>query len=74
MNFTIKRLFFHIIFNSFLFILLIIGIQNSSKKSRINLLINQTIELPISFIIGSSFITGSILGGILTLNIIDMKD
>ncbi len=74
MNFTIKRLFFQFIFNSFLFILLIIGIQNSSKKSRINLLINQSIELPISFIIGSSFITGSILGGILTLNIIDMKD
>lgn len=74
MNFTIKRLFFQFIFNSFLFILLIIGIQNSSKKSRINLLINQSIELPISFIIGSSFITGSILGGIITLNIIDMKD
>ena len=74
MNFTIKRLFFQFIFNSFLFILLIIGIQNSSKKSRINLLINQSIELPISFIIGSSFITGSILGGILTLNIIDIKD
>ena len=74
MNFTIKRFFFHFIFNSFLFILLIIGIQNSSKKSRINLLINQSIELPISFIIGSSFITGSILGGILTLNIIDIKD
>ena len=74
MNFTIKRLFFQFIFNSFLFILLIIGIQNSSKKSRINLLINQSIELPISFIIGSSFITGSNLGGILSLNIIDMKD
>ena len=74
MNFTIKRLFFQLVFNSFLFILLIIGIQNSSKKSRINLLINQSIELPISFIIGSSFITGSILGGILTLNTIDMKD
>ena len=74
MNFTIKRLFFQFIFNSFLFILLIIGIQNSSKKSRINLLINQSIELPISFIIGSSFITGSILGGILNLNIIDIKD
>ena len=74
MNFTIKRLFFQFIFNSFLFILLIIGIQNSSKKSRINLLINQSIELPISFIIGSSFLTGSIIGGILNLNIIDIKD
>ena len=74
MNFTIKRLFFQLVFNSFLFILLIIGIQNSSKKSRINLLVNQSIELPISFIIGSSFITGSILGGILTFNTLDVKD
>ena len=74
MNFTIKRLFFQLVFNSFLFILLIIGIQNSSKKSRINLLVNQSIELPISFIIGSSFITGSILGGIITFNTLDVKD
>ena len=74
MNFTIKRLFFQFTFNSFLFILLLIGIQNSSKKSRINLLTNQSIELPISFIIGSSFITGSILGGIITFNTKDVKD
>ena len=74
MNLTIKKLLFQFIFNSFLFILLIIGIQNSSKKSRINLLINQSIQLPISFIIGSSFITGSILGGIITFNTKDVKD
>ena len=40
--------------------LLFVGIQNSSNKSKVNLLINETIELPISFIVGSSFILGSI--------------
>jgi len=33
------------------------------------LLINETIELPISFIVGSSFILGSILGSFIELNI-----
>ena len=69
MYLTLKKLLFLFTFNSCLFILLIIGIQNSTKKSRIDLLINETIELPISFVIGSSFISGSIIGGILTSKI-----
>ena len=60
MTLFIKKLFFTAIFNSCLFILLFVGIQNSSNKSKVNLLINETIELPISFIVGSSFILGSI--------------
>ena len=48
--------------------LLFIGIQNSSNKSKVNFLINETIELPISFIVGSSFILGSILGSFFVLN------
>ncbi len=70
MQLKMKRLFLTIIFNSSLFIFLIIGIQNSSNKSRVNLLINETINLPISFIIGSSFIMGSITGDFLFLNFI----
>ena len=62
MNFLIKKLFFTVIFNSCLFALLLIGIQNSSKKSKVDFLIDETIELPISFIVGSSFIMGSIFG------------
>ena len=62
MSLFIKKLFFTTIFNSCLFALLFIGIQNSSKKSKVDLLINETIELPISFVVGSSFIIGSILG------------
>ena len=65
----IKKLFFTTFFNSSLFVLLFIGIQNSSNKSKVDLLINETIELPISFIVGSSFILGSILGGFIGSNI-----
>ena len=68
MQFLIKKLSLNLIFNSCLFIFLIIGIQNSSNKSKVNLLIDYTIDLPISFIVGSSFITGSFLGGLLTQN------
>ena len=68
MSFLIKKLFFTVIFNSSLFLILIIGIQNSSNKSKVDLLIDETIELPISFIIGSNFILGSILGSFLVLD------
>ena len=69
MSFLIKKLLLSSIFNSCLFILLFIGIQNSSNKSKVDLLIDETIELPISFIVGSSFIFGSILGSLVSFNI-----
>ena len=68
MRFLIKKLFFAVIFNSCLFLALFIGIQNSTNKSKVNLLIDETIELPIGFIVGSSFILGSILGSFLVLD------
>ena len=69
MSFLIKKLFLALIFNSCLFIVLFIGIQNSSNKNKVDLLIDETIELPISFIVGSSFILGSIFGSFQFLNI-----
>ena len=69
MSFLIKKLFLAVIFNSCLFFVLFIGIQNSSNKSKVNLLIDETIELPISFIVGSSFILGSIFGSSLILDL-----
>ena len=68
MSLFIKKLFYSAIFNSCLFLLLFIGIQNSSNKSKVDFLINETIELPISFIVGSSFILGSILGSFVNFN------
>ena len=63
-----KKVLFTITLNSALFFLLIIGIQNSSNKSKVKLIIGETVNLPISFIIGISFISGSISGSILTAN------
>ncbi len=62
MSLLIKKLFLSVIFNSCLFLVLLTGIQNSSNKNKVDLLIDETIELPISFIVGSSFIIGSIFG------------
>ena len=69
MSFLIKKLFYAVIFNSCLFVVLFIGIQNSSNKNKVDLLIEETIELPISFIVGSSFILGSIFGNLIVLDI-----
>ena len=63
-----KKILFSITFNLSLFLILIIGIQNSSKSSRLNLIVNNTVSLPISFIVGVSFICGSIAGSVLTIS------
>ena len=73
MFFSAKKLFFTITFNFCLFLLLMVGIQNSSNKTKINLIINETVNLPISFIVGISFITGSLTGGILSSNFQNKK-
>ena len=64
---------FTVIFNSCLFLLLIIGIQNSYNKSKVNLLVEESVSLPVGFIIGSSFISGSLLGSFLTNNFQNKK-
>jgi len=64
-----KKYFFLFSINTLLFFIMIISIQNSKDKIKVDLILNKTIDLPISFIVGSSFISGSILGGVITLNI-----
>ena len=69
MSLFIRKLLYSAIFNSCLFAVLFVGIQNSSNKSKVDFLINKTIELPISFIVGSSFILGSILGSFIDFKV-----
>ena len=69
MSLILKKIIHSLTFNTCLFFLLLIGIQNSSNKNKVNLLINETVELPISFIIGSSFIGGSLIGSLLKINL-----
>ena len=68
MNIYLRKIVLSVLFNSALFLIMIISIQNSSNKSKVNLLFNETIELPISFIIGVSFISGSIFSNLVSLS------
>ncbi len=63
----LKKTSFLILFNFSLFLMLMIGIQNSTLKSKVNFIVNETVELPLSFIIGVSFISGSLFGNFLFL-------
>ena len=50
-----------------------IGIQNSSTKRKVNLIVSETVKLPISFIVGISFISGTLVGSLLNFNLIEEK-
>ena len=63
-----KKALFTFTFNLSLFLILIIGIQNSSNFRKVNLIVNDTISLPISFIVGGSFLSGSLTASFLSLN------
>ena len=73
MDLKLKKLFYIISFNVSLFLMLMIGIQNSSNTKKVNLILSETISLPISFIIGVSFISGSLTGSLITTNFINQK-
>jgi len=73
MLYSLKKIFFIIIFNTSLFLLLMIGIQNSKNSRKVNLISTETIRLPISFIIGLSFISGSLTGSLLSTSFINHK-
>ena len=69
MMFAFNKLSLNVVFNSCLFLILIIGIQNSSNKSKVDLLIDETVNLPVSFIMGTAFISGSIFGSFINFKI-----
>ena len=73
MNIYIKRLFFNAALNITFFLLLMIGIQNSTKSYNVNLIIRETIKMPTGFIVGISFISGSITGSLMNINLRNKK-
>ena len=73
MIYNLRKLAQIIFINGLLLVALIITIQNSDYKSKVDFLILETIELPISFIVGVSFISGSILGNFLPIQIVTKK-
>ena len=71
MLFLIRKLSYTLVFNFSLFLILMIGLQNSSNKKKVNLIFNDTVNLPIGFIVGISFLSGSITGSLISLNFRD---
>jgi len=69
MHNQLKKLLFIFFFNISLFFVLMIGIQNSSIKKKVNFITTETVSLPISFIVGISFISGSLTGSLLTIKL-----
>ena len=69
-----KKIIFQVSYNFSLFLLLMVGIQNSSNKIKVNFISAETIELPVSFIIGLSFIGGSITSSFIDLSSLKKKD
>ena len=74
MIFRLQQLLFIFSYNLSFFLLLMIGIQNSSVKKNVNLIITETVTLPISFIIGISFISGSLTGNLLKMDFNNKND
>ena len=70
----LKKIFFNFTFNFSLFLLLMIGLQNRSNKTKVNFVSGASVELPISFIVGISFISGSLIGNLFSSNIQVKRD
>ncbi len=60
-------------FNSILFVFLFLAIQNSNNKQKVFFLNYESVEIPVSFIVGSSFIFGSFYSNIL-ISLISKKN
>ena len=67
MTYLIKKILFTLIFNTSLLTVLFLGIQNSSNKNKVDFFFDKTVLLPVSFIVGVSFISGSIVGSFLNI-------
>ena len=71
MLFILKKILFTLTLNSALFLLLVVGIQNSSSRNKVKFIIGESVSLPVSFIVGISFITGSIYGSFFSIKFIN---
>jgi len=64
MFFKLKLLTLNIATAILLVFFLCLGAQNLSKKYSLDFIINKTVELPIGFLIGTSFTLGLVSGGL----------
>ena len=69
----LKLLTLNITTGLFLIFFLCLGSQNLNKKHNLNFLINETVSLPIGFLIGTSFTLGIISGGLTSILMINKE-
>tara|TARA_B100000614_G_scaffold160980_1_gene143429 strand:+ start:1123 stop:1353 length:231 start_codon:yes stop_codon:yes gene_type:complete len=70
----LRKISFTLILNTTLLLILMVGIQNSSYRKKVNLLIGESVSLPLSFVVGISFISGSLMGSLITNNLSSQKN
>ena len=58
----VSVLFLNLLVNFIMFSLLFLGVQNANKKNAINFLSYKSVEMPLGFILGVSFIFGTTSG------------
>ena len=68
MIYLIRKIIFSFSINFCFLMILILGIQNSGIKNKVKFLGNESVDLPLSFIVGISFIAGSISGNFVPSN------
>ena len=71
MFFKLQLLTLNIASALLLIFFLCLGSQNLGKKYSLDFLINKTVELPIGFLIGSSFTLGLMSGGLTSILMIN---
>ena len=67
MFFRLQLIFLNISTAILLILFLCLGSQNLEKKYSLDFTINKTVELPIGFLIGTSFTLGLISGGLTSI-------
>ena len=71
MFFKLQLLTLNIASALLLIFFLCLGSQNLGKKYSLDFIINKTVELPIGFLIGSSFTLGLMSGGLTSILMIN---
>tara|TARA_B100000945_G_scaffold276526_1_gene241183 strand:+ start:352 stop:582 length:231 start_codon:yes stop_codon:yes gene_type:complete len=74
MFFRLKLLTLNIATAILLIFFLCLGSQNLGKKHSLDFLINKTVDLPVGFLVGTSFTLGLFSGGLTSVLMIKRDD
>ncbi len=64
---NLKLLTFNLTSTLLLLIFLCLGSQNLEKRYKLDFFVNETVQLPIGFLVGTSFTIGFLSGGLASI-------